>query len=257
LKGVEDWDQGDYDWRENSGGWQSTFGFYRYIKDFCKDGYCRDGKWIFKWFCDEQQRHKATGGLVGFKWKAYMSALETASAYNALKIIAQSGTTATPIRVIRSRRNALDIYLSEFKHKTRKELPHHCGEGDEECLKKHASVRLKVPVKEMYEWVTNTIEEENAIDEMLSELGILTAHVSYEEMYYPRTDEEGAKEWNKMFKFLGQRANWKWSDIAEASGLAPTTKSRSHKVLIDNFDEVQKTLKGTKLEQFLRGDDSY
>jgi hypothetical protein len=255
LKAVEDWDQGDYDWRVEFGGSESTFGFYRHIKDFCKDGNCRDGKWIFNWFCDEQQRHKATGGLVGFKWKAFMSALETTSASNALKIVAQSSTTATPIRVIRSRRNPLDYYLSLLKHSSIT-LPDHCDEGDEECFKKHASVRLTVPVEEMYKSVTNTFEEENAIDEMLSELGIMTAHVNYDELYYARTEEEGAKEWNKMFNFLGQRANWKWSDIAKASGLAPTTKSRSHKVLIDNFDEVQKTLKGTKLEQFLRGDDS-
>ena len=51
-----------------------------------------------------------------FKWKSFMTALQTASALGALKIIARSTFSETPIRVIRSRRNSsLDVYLSMLK----------------------------------------------------------------------------------------------------------------------------------------------
>ncbi len=241
-----------YEWRKRGGGAKATIGFYFHIRDFCADGNCLDGKWIFKWFCDEQRRYKDIGGLVGFKWKAYMSALRSDPAYNALKLVAQLGVSNTPIRVIRSRRNIFDVYLSELKHRIQEDLPDHCKAGDEECMEKHASIRLLVPVEEMFEWMQKTYTEEKEIDALLSELGIRTVHVEYDELYYASTEEAGLLEWNKLFKFLGQRHDWTWDEIAGAAGLKPTTKSRSHKVLIENFEGVYARLKGTQLEQFIR-----
>jgi len=241
-----------YDWRKRGGGTQATCGFYYHIKDFCADGNCLDGKWIFKWFCDEQRRYKEIGGLVGFKWKAYMSALRTDPAYNALKLIAQLGASDTPIRVIRSRRNPFDVYLSELKHSLSEGLPDHCQADNEECLKHHASIQLVVPVDEMFEWLQKTYEEENEIDALLSALGVRTVHVEYDRLYYASSNEEALKEWNRIFRFLGKTDDWAWSDIEGAAGIKPTTKTRSHKKLIENFEEVYGRLKGTKLEQFIR-----
>lgn len=244
--------QEDYDWRLQGGGMKSVRGFYDHIRDFCSGGNCVDGKWIFKWFCDEQQRYKEIGGLVGFKWKAYMSALRTEPAYNALKTVAQLSHSRTPIRVIRSRRNPFDVYLSELKHSSAKDLPDHCHSGDDECIKKHASVRLTVPVDEMYEWLEKTYEEENQVDALLSELGVRTIHVGYDDLYYARSEAEGLAVWNSIFRFLGKKDDWDWEDISGAAGLKPTTKTRSHQALIENFEEVYAKLKDTTLEQFLR-----
>jgi hypothetical protein len=242
----------EYDWRKKGGGTKSVIGFYLHVREFCANGNCMDGKWIFKWFCDEQQRHKEVGGLVGFKWKAYMSALRTTPANNALKLLAQLGASPTPIRVIRSRRNILDVYLSELKHTIQEDLPDHCRTGDEECMTKHASVLLDVPVDDMFEWLQKTYQEEREIDDLLSEMGIRAVHIEYDELYYANDEQEALKEWNKVFKFLGQRHDWSWDDISGAAGLKPTTKSRSHKVIIENFDEVYQKLKGTRLERFVR-----
>ena len=241
-----------YDWRKKGGGAKSTRGFYFHVKDFCADGNCIAGKWIFKWFCDEQQRYKEVGGLVGFKWKTYMSGLRTDPAHNALQLVAELGVSSTPIRVIRSRRNPFDVYLSELKHSIQEDLPDHCKTDDESCMQKHASIQLVVPVDEMFEWLKKTYDEENEIDALLSGMGIRTVHVEYDELYYPRTEEDGLKEWNKVFKFLGQRHDWTMDDIMGAAFFKPTTKSRSHKELIENFDEVFERLKGTKLEHFVR-----
>jgi hypothetical protein len=241
-----------YDWRAKGGSKMSTRGFYFHIKDFCANGNCIDGKWIFKWFCEEQQRYKEIGGLVGFKWKAYMSALRTKPAHNALKLVAELGVSNTPIRVIRSRRNILDVYLSELKHSLQDDLPDHCKADNADCIQKHASIRLFVPVDEMFEWLLKAYDEEDEIDSLLSGMGIRTVHVEYDELYYAQTEQEGLKQWYKIFKFLDQRHDWTWDDIAGAAGIKPTTKSRSHKVLIDNFDEVFGRLKGTKLERFVR-----
>lgn len=241
-----------YDWRKKGGGMRSSHGFYHYIKDYCAYGRCKDGKWIFKWFCDEQQRYKDVGGLVGFKWKAYMSALRTEPAYNALRIMATLSTTATPIRIIRSRRNPLDVYLSELKHSLVENLPDHCQADDQDCIKTHSSIQLVVPVDEMVEWLRKTYQEENEVDATLSDLGIPTVHVEYDSLYYAPSEVTALNEWRKIFRFLGQKDDWTWEDISGAAKLKSTTKSRSHKVLIENFEEVYERLVGTQLEQFVR-----
>eukprot|EP00934_Nitzschia_sp_Nitz4_P002539 Nitzschia sp. Nitz4//scaffold8_size234185//58949//60187//NITZ4_001243-RA/size234185-processed-gene-0.148-mRNA-1//-1//CDS//3329559764//2529//frame0 len=253
VEKANNWDpQPDYDWRAHGGGIRAARGFYHSIKDDCVDGKCADGRWLLMWLCEEQQRFKEAGGLVGLKWKGFIRILEREPNINALKIMAHSATSPTPIRVIRSRRNPLDVYLSDLKHRSAKDLPDHCKVGDDECFKQHASILLQVPIEEMMNWVSSTYASENAIDDLISTLGIRAIHVDYDKLYYPRTQDEGELEWNRMFKFLDQPANWTSEQIADAAGLKPTTKSRSHKVLIQNFEEVFKALNGTVLEQFLR-----
>jgi hypothetical protein len=246
----------NYERPANAKDWQGDdlFGFIQDLKGYCDAGNCKDGKWILKHFCHQQQKHKETGGIVGFKWKPFMTALQTASALGALEIIARSSVSETPIRVIRSRRNPLDVYLSMLKHSTQN-IADHCDAGDEECLKQHRSVRLTVPVNEMYDFVKSMCSEENEVDGLLSQLGVMAIHVSYDDLYYPESEEVGAEDWNKMFKFLGARENWAWSDIVGTMKLAPTVKSRSHKVVIANYDEVYQKFKGTKLEMLLRQGD--
>lgn len=246
----------DYDWRTQGGGIHSVRGFYNDIKEDCANGNCMDGKWLFMWLCEEQQRFKENGGIIGLKWKAYMSALSRSPAYNALKIVAHSAQSKTPIRVIRSRRNPLDVYLSDLKHRQVADLPDHCKADDEECIKQHTSVELIVPVDEMLAWLQKTYDGENEIDALLSSLGIRAVYVDYDLLYYPKTESEGIKEWNRIFRFLDQKDDWEWSDIVGAAGLKPTTKSRSHKVMIGNFDEVFAALSGTTLEKFIRTSES-
>jgi hypothetical protein len=58
------------DWQGNN-----VLGFIQDLEGYCDAGNCKDGKWILKHFCHQQQKHKETGGIVGFKWKPFMTAL--------------------------------------------------------------------------------------------------------------------------------------------------------------------------------------
>lgn len=102
---------------------------------------------------------------------------------------------------------------------------------------------------EMLDWLQSPYEEENEVDALLDQLGVRSIHVAYDNLYYPSSEDEGRREWNKIFHFLGRKDDWMWSDIAGAVVLNPTTKSRSHQVLIENFEKIYNSLKGTKLEQ--------
>lgn len=244
----------DYDWRTVGGGTEATRGFHDHIRSYCANQACKDGRWITdKWFCEVQKQYLAdtTEGLVSFKWKASLPSMATDPAKNALRLLGSLAYTNTPIKVVRSRRNPFDVFLSMQKH-SQADLPDHCNEDDTDCIKKHTSIKVFIPLDEMENFLTTTVESEDDIDAMLSELGVPTIHVDYDDMYYPPSDEAGAQEWNKISRFLGKRNNWTWADISGAAKLKPTTKTRNHKVLVRNFDEVYGRLKGTKFERFLR-----
>jgi hypothetical protein len=84
-------------------------------------------------------------------------------ALGALEIIARSSVTETPIHVIRSHPNSLNVYLSMLKHSTQN-IADHCDAGNEECLKQHRSLHLTVPIDEMYDFVKWMCSEENKAD---------------------------------------------------------------------------------------------
>ena len=71
-------------------------------------------------------------------------------------------------------------------------------------------------------------------------------------------------EWNKIFQFLnwnedegegrgrGRPVNLTFHDIMNATDLSPTTSSRYHKDIIQNYDQVRGKLQHTKFEYLLR-----
>jgi hypothetical protein len=173
--------------------------------------------------------------------------IQNEKAKAALMLIFQSS-----IRLIRSRRNDLDRYLSQFKHKLMK-VPAHCKVGDTKCVKKHARQPLVVPnLDKLYDRLSIVKEREDQLDRFLMEEQVPHISVTYDRLYYPSTPEEGATEWNSILECLDWDRRVRWEEVQQSMGHAETTTSRFHDDIIANFDEVYRVLNGTDLEGLLR-----
>jgi hypothetical protein len=209
------------------------------------------GQWMLDYLCKRQARFPHAG-MVGFKWKPHEEAsIQNEKAKAALMLLSQSSS----IRLIRSRRNDLDRYLSQLKHKPgmRRMLPPHCKVGDTICVQKHARRPLKVPdLEKLYKTLSDAKAGEDQIDRFLKEEQVPHISVTYDRLYYPSTPEEGAAEWNSILEALDSGRRVRWEDVQRSMGFTETTTSRFHDDIISNFDEVYRVLKGTDLEGLLR-----
>jgi hypothetical protein len=212
------------------------------------------GKWALDYLC-KQQKKNPTSGVVGFKWKPHGEILKLPASKSALERFGQLSKSATPVYVVWSNRNPLDKHLSVLKHKT-EGVPAHCKEGDIKCLKMHDVGPIEVPeTDKLYDLLRGMTSEEAGIGDMLKEFRVLHVHVSYDRLYFPDSDEAGEEEWNKIRIRLGIKGDdWKWNDIARSMNTVSTTKTRSHKEIISNFDQVHAALNGTDMEWILRQD---
>jgi hypothetical protein len=218
--------------------------------------------WIVKHMCYKQKKYaEEPNGIVGFNWKPYdifFDGGDSGPAIPGLKRIAELAQSQMPIRVIRSRRNLLDVYRSKTKHieweKENGRLPPHCYSGSVQCVALHAraSKSLALNATTLYSQLYEMTRKEDYLDELFARLQVPTVHVSYDKLYYPETPIEGSSEWNKIFQFVGKRSNWTWEEITGTMDLVPSTKTRSHRESIQNFDEVQAVLNGTEFSTLLR-----
>merc|ERR1711907_732407 len=186
-----------------------------------------------------------------------------------------------PVRVLRSRRNPIDVVLSRHKHDVNKALGPHCKGDDpnfiKECLKQYDVGKQTIPnVNEFYKKALKLWNQENEVDSLLREMKIPTAFVTYDALFYPANEKEGEYEWNRALRFArggpirpedvdatgggggvstdnNRDHHWKtWKDIQGSMKFAATTSSRNHKDLISNWEEFREKIAGTPLEQFLR-----
>jgi len=65
------------------------------------------GDWLVQLMCHEQNQHP-NAGVVGFKWKPYKTTLTEDNARQGLELLSR----LKDIKVIRSRRNLLDVQIS-------------------------------------------------------------------------------------------------------------------------------------------------
>lgn len=205
-------------------------------------------------FMDWKPRPGAATGIVGFNWKPHVVDMERPIVREGLQVVADLAKSGNPleiIRVIRSVRNPLDLYLSRLKHKT-SSLRAHCY--TEMCVEQHmrASQGLEVDPKQLVKSVKGIIRQERVASDLLLKLEVPTIFVSYDSLYYPDTPESGSAEWNRILAFLGKRANFTWEEITSAMALTPTTTSRSHRDRFSNFTGVQEAFTAAGLQYLLR-----
>lgn len=217
--------------------------------------------WIVDAMCRKQrkalQKDRSKGaedGIVGFNWKPFSEDMVRTGVQQGLSVIADLAKSENPlehVRIVRSSRNALDLFLSRTKHKS-SHLRAHCY--TESCVERHeqAAHAISVNCTEVVKVVEKFVEQERFVDEQLALLGVPAVRVTYDVLYYPETPEDGSAEWNKIFKFLGKRSNYTWDEILSAMALVPTTTSRSHRDRIENFNELEGALSQVNLQHLLR-----
>jgi len=212
-----------------------------------------NGNWLLGYLCSQQILHKDQGGIVGIKWKSSKGTVFNNSvAMDALRMIAHY--EEPQIKIIRSRRNSLDVRLSQLKHNLINEASYshlsHCKTGDVNCIKRHKQhgTGIDVPTQDLLERMTKMERFQDRYDKMLDELKVPHIKVTYEKLYHS-TD---AEEWMRIFRFLGRGPGSNLSrNLVEKAMEHAGTSSPFHNVSISNYEEVRDMLNGTKFERLL------
>ena len=210
-----------------------------------------DDKWLLKYLCRKQRKYP-NAGVVGFKWKPYEPIFNAPAAQAGLNTIA---TLKEPtIKVVRLRRNLLDVQISRRKHSDYNTKAH-CMKGDTKCVKDGLITGIDLysgEMDELYKRLKFLHEHEERVDKLLSEMNIPHVQVTYDRLY--NVDGKGGdiEEWEKIFAFLG---------VGPASNLTrkqlelgmkhAATHPPGHNSTLANYDEVAEALKGTKFENLL------
>jgi len=213
-------------------------------------------QWLVNHLCRLQRNHP--NDLVGMKWKPnFEQFMERKEARETLQFMASLAANAPkdqpPIVSIRSRRNTLDVQLSNVKHYQHQGLDSRCEKGDDACLEQHKQKVLLPDVQRFYANVHATWQQENIFDELLVTLKIPHVTVSYEGLFYPDNIDDGEEDWNNMLQMISPGApRESWDDIQSSMPFASTSLSRNHKELIENWEEVYDVFQGTEIEHLLR-----
>lgn len=229
--------------------------------------------WPSAYICDLQRNFTTTKenpGLVGFQWKPYQISLNDPKSLGGMSDLAntylnneneQSNTYLTKetsahekIKVIYQTRNPIDRRLSNWRHHGHKaDVPAHCPVGDEECLKQHEKYDAKknfTTGNELLHWLKQDDKHHKNIIRQLEKIGVDYVYVTYEKLYSSENDE-GSKEWKRIFEFLGRGPDkFTMDTIREHFGMVKTS-SKTHKDAMLNYEDVKETLKGTKFENYL------
>lgn len=203
-----------------------------------------NGDWMLQDLSRKQLLYP-NAGIVGFQWKPFDMCTETALA--ALRIVASS--ERPKISVILSRRNPLDILISQAKHTSK--LPAHCRKGDAKCSDKH-QMKIAFPVENLLGKLRLLKEGDDKVVDLLEDFGVSFVQVTYEKLFTPEVKGD-ISEWKRILSFLGMELpESKFATIQTATSIAPThmlNESRSDR--LTNFDEVYDVLKGTEFEKML------
>lgn len=210
------------------------------------------GQWMLDYFCKMQRRYPRAG-VVGFKWKPFVSTLNSPKAQAALKLIAASKDPT--IKIVRSRRNLLDVSISRFKHSSSKEsgkrgIKAHCFVTDKKCIEEQiqAGTNLRLPTDNLLTSLRSLTDVEDRVDRMLIDLGVSLVQVKYEDLYFGHD----AEEWMKITRLLGvgPQEGLTQKDVNEMMEHAGTSNP-TQRTTLENFNEVQDLLRGTEFEGLL------
>mmetsp|Transcript_7545 Transcript_7545/g.10957 ORF Transcript_7545/g.10957 Transcript_7545/m.10957 type:complete len:335 (-) Transcript_7545:3053-4057(-) len=203
----------------------------------------QNGNWILDYMCAAQEKYPSAG-IVGFKWKPYIDPSFHGEFINSLKLLAFK----QQVKVVRLRRNILDVTISTEKHR-RFEADAHCKKDEADCIKQHLGIKFKLPTKWLFHKLERLSEEEDEVDWLLDELGVPHVKVNYEKLYNNETD---VNEWIRIFNFLGVGPTKGLSreQVINAQEHASTHSPR-HSDMLQNYEEVRNVLVGTKFERLL------
>jgi len=219
-----------------------------------------NGNWILNNLCEQQIKYSDKGGIIGFQWKPFHKGIKkedkSLDGLDGLKMIAHH--TNPQIKIVRSRRNPLDIILSHQKwrllnlngFKNRAHGYAHCSSNNTACINAHKKygTNIHLTPETILDKLRTMIMVEERVDRNLEDLNVPHIKVSYEKLYH----SNDAEEWMRIFRFLerGPGSNLSKKKLEEAMEHAGTGIP-SHNVSISNYKEIWNTLMGTELEHLL------
>jgi len=210
-----------------------------------------NGNWILGYLCSQQKAFKNKRGIIGFKWKPDFF---SDTVLNGLRMIAHY--TNPQIKIILSRRNALDVILSISKHEYMNEHKQemrsfaHCSSIDTICIEAHKKFGsgLYIPVEHLLNKLIYMSNFESKLDDYLEEFNVSHIKVTYEKLYYSKD----AEEWMRIFRFIGRGPRSKLTkSLVEKAMQHVGTSNSFHNETIKNYEEVRDTLVGTQFETLL------
>jgi hypothetical protein len=216
------------------------------IKFFQDIGPGDGGQWVLHELCSEQEKY-STAGITGFKWKPHLS-IHSPAALAGLDLISRARDPS--IKVIRLRRNLLNVYLSTVKHLSHDKVPAYCAIGDNRCLHHHyeTGTNMTLSMRNMLNWLEKNTQMEDSVDKLLLDLGVPHVQVSYEQLY----QRDDAEEWMKIFRFLGVGPGMGLTTQQVDAAMAYVQTSSPHlRDVILNYQEVKSALGGTDYESLL------
>jgi len=204
-----------------------------------------NGNWILGYLCMQQRKFKKLGGIVGFKWKPFHSSLATESSLDGFRMLGQ--LTNPQVKIVRMKRNVLDVQLSKVKHHLDGKASAHCDKDDVDCIEQRKK-GFHLPVSNLLKELKNLSNNEDLYDDLLKKYNINHIQITYEALFY----DDNAEEWMKIFRFIGRGPDIgltrkRVEDAMEHAG----TTSRSHKESLSNYETVRKLLTGTEFEKLL------
>lgn len=211
-----------------------------------------NGEWMVKHLCKEQRRYP-DAGLVAFKWKPFETIFGEKSR-RSLDLLSRLNNPQ--IKVVRSRRNLLDVFISRRKHGQNKirglKLDAHCRKSDVECLQRQleAGSRLELPITRLVDQLRELHDMETMTDKLLRELNVPSVHVSFEKLFRADDSTNSTDEWRRVFSHLGVAVHNLTAERIEKAAHAATSLPH-HNATLANYNEVRQTLLGTEFETLL------
>lgn len=206
-----------------------------------------NGNWLLKVMCEKQNAHPKVG-IVGMKWKPLH--LHSPPSVDALRLIAHSARPQ--IKVVRSRRNPLDVFISNLKHnRASRQIQNACKVNQTDCIRLHKelSTGMILPLTNLLDWLRRHVKYEDAADSLLHELRVPHVKVSYEKLFMSNNVEE----WMRIFWFLGVGPSSALTlPQIEQVMMYGQTSNLSHNITLGNYNEVKALLEGTEFETYLR-----
>jgi len=206
------------------------------------------GNWVLERMCNEQKEYP-TAAVVGFKWKPHSTSFVSKASLNGLKAIANSVNPV--IKIVRSRRNLLDVLISRQKHNDT-HLHGHCKVGDIKCMEEHKekTYGMTLPIKNLVRNLELFTAAEDSVDDILMKMNVPHVHVTYENLYH----SNDATEWKKILKFLqiekSQYKHLTMEDVENSMAYVSTSSMR-HEEILSNYVDVRNILKNTKFKSLL------
>jgi len=210
-----------------------------------------NGNWVLGYFCYTQRIYKDRGGIIGFKWKPYKQSWDMKASMDGLRMIAHHRNPQ--IKIIRSKRNLLDVIISREKHKAMTEESlkvSFCLTSDIGCIDKVKKFETGIHLRPEFllDDLLRYKKNEDTVDETLKKLNVAYVDVSYEKLYQNNTVDE----WRKIFRYLGRGPDSNLTPLLlERAMNSAVTHSPFHNASISNYEEIRDLLTGTEFGTLL------